>query len=173
MENCILKENGVLEITPSLSSSKHDFDFYLGKWNIHNRRLNSRLDHCTEWTEFEAAQEMQVFLNGLGNRDDFITVIGGQPFHGMSLRLFNPQTRLWSIYWADSNEGILHTPTVGSFEGNIGKFYDKITFKEQEVIVLFQWDKTDTDKPVWSQAFSADEGKTWEWNWYMYMTRVE
>jgi len=65
----------------------------------------------------------------------------------------------------------LQPPTVGSFEGLIGKFYCKDRFEEQDIIVEFVWDKTDVEHPMWSQAFSADKGETWESNWYMYMKR--
>jgi len=33
----------------------------------------------------------------------------------MSLRLFNPKTRLWSIYWANSEMVVLDVPQVGRF----------------------------------------------------------
>lgn len=164
--------NGDLDISPSLNSSATDFDFYVGKWRIRNRKLNSRLDNCTEWTEFEASAEMSKILLGIGNRDNFLAEFDGKPFEGMSLRLFNPATRLWSIYWADSNVGVLDPPVLGSFDGNIGTFYTKDTFKGQPILVKFQWDKTDPDNPVWSQAFSADNGASWEWNWYMYQHRI-
>jgi len=32
------------------------------------------------------------------------------------------------------------------------------------IIVVFRWDVRNPSLPVWSQAFSTDEGKTWEWN---------
>jgi hypothetical protein len=86
--------------------------------------------------------------------------------------LFNPKTRLWSIYWADSNEGILQPPVVGSFDNGIGHFLTKDIFKGKNIFVLFRWDVRDKEKPVWSQAFSDDHGKTWEWNWYMYFSRI-
>ena len=111
-------------------------------------------------------------LNGLGNTDNFLTSFDGRPFEGMTLRLFNPVTKLWSIYWADSNVGVLDTPVVGSFDNNIGTFYTKDVFNGKNIIVMFQWDKTDINKPVWSQAFSEDNGNTWEWNWYMYQSKA-
>ena len=49
--------NGDLLITPSASSSKHDFDFFEGKWQLKNKKLKSRLANCTEWIEFESTQE--------------------------------------------------------------------------------------------------------------------
>ena len=65
-----------------------------------------------------------------------------------------------------STTGVMDPPVVGSFVGNIGRFYCKDVINGKAVIVMFQWDKTDPNNPVWSQAFSPDKGKTWEWNWY-------
>jgi len=162
---------GNLKIETSENSSPRDFDFYFGKWKIHNRKLKTRLNDCTEWSEFEAFGECREILNGFGNVDSFRADFDGAAFEGMTLRLFNPQTRLWSIYWADSNVVVLDVPQIGSFDGDVGKFYARDIFQGKNIIVLFNWDKTDPDTPVWSQAFSADEGKNWEWNWYMTMTR--
>lgn len=165
-------ETGALEITPSETSSPHDFDFLVGDWNIHNRKLNERLNNCSEWTEFEAIGVMRKILQGLGNTDSFKAKFDGKPFEGMTLRLFNPVTKLWSIYWADSNVGVLDPPVVGSFAQNIGTFFTKDVFNGMDILVKFQWDKTDPDNPIWSQAFSADQGETWEWNWYMDHHRI-
>lgn len=163
--------NGNLIITASSSSSKNDFDFFEGKWNLRNKKLKTRLNNCTEWTEFESTQEMYKVLNGIGNVDNFLATFDGVPFEGMTVRLFNPKTRLWSIYWADSNEGILQPPVVGSFENNVGHFFTKDTFNDRKILIVFRWDVRNKQKPVWSQAFSEDNGKTWEWNWYMYFDK--
>jgi len=165
--------NGELIITPAATSSKHDFDFFEGKWKLRNRKLKSRLNGCTEWIEFDSTQEMYRVLNGLGNIDNFLATFNGEPFEGMTVRLFNPSTKLWSIYWADSNQGKLDPPVQGSFENNVGHFITKDIFNGREILVVFRWDARDKDNPVWSQAFSADRGKHWEWNWYMYMSRIK
>ncbi|SHG84078.1 hypothetical protein [Flavobacterium johnsoniae] len=165
--------DGELIITASPTSSKNDFDFFEGKWKLHNKKLNSRLSNCTEWTEFESTQEMYKVLNGIGNIDNFLATFDGQPFEGMTVRLFNPKSRLWSIYWADSNEGKLDPPVLGSFENNVGHFVTKDIFNGKDILVIFRWDARDKNNPVWSQAFSADNGKSWEWNWYMYMSKFE
>jgi len=173
MQDFKIAADGKLLITPSETSSQHDFDFYVGTWKIRNRKLNSRLTGSDEWTEFNSDQQMKIILNGLGNIDDFRATFDGKHFEGMNLRIFNPTTRLWSMYWSDTNSAALQTPTVGSFDGNIGLFFDRDTWDGQDIIVKFKWDKTDPDNPVWSQAFSTDEGKSWEWNWYMYISRVK
>ena len=160
-------------IAASITSSEKDFDFEVGKWKIKNRKLKTRLNNCTEWLEFDATCEMFKTLSGVGNIDNFMATMDGKPFEGRTLRLFNPKTKLWSIYWAASNAGTLDVPVVGSFDNNIGKFYAKDVFNGKEIMVMFRWDKTNPEKPVWSQAFSADGGQSWEWNWYMNFSRSE
>lgn len=157
--------------TPQNSSS-NDFDFYLGKWKIRNRKLKSRLTGSNEWEEFESTDHVIKILNGAGNFGQYRAMLENKPFAGITLRLFDPVTNLWSLYWADSIHGKLDTPVVGHFENKIGIFYCKDTLRGQPVDVKFHWDATDSEQPVWSQAFSADGGKTWEWNWYMYNERV-
>ncbi len=167
MEQRSFNPVGDLGIVPSKSSSQNDFDFWIGKWRIHNRKLKTRLNNCKEWIEFEASGVCYKILNGFGNFDQYRTTFDGVPFAGMTLRLFNPKMKLWSLYWADSNAVVLDVPQVGSFDGHLGKFYARDVFQGKDIIVLFNWDKTNPDVPIWSQAFSLDNGKTWEWNWYM------
>lgn len=159
--------------TASATSSPADFDFLMGKWTIHNRKLKTRLNGCTEWVEFDATQEAGKVLAETANLDQFHAAPGGVPYDGMAVRLFNAKTRLWSIYWTSSNAGTFDVPQVGSFAGPIGLFYAADTFQGRAILVLFKWDATDPNRPVWSQAFSTDEGKTWEWNWYMHLRRPD
>jgi len=166
-------EEGKLRIVASESSSKNDFDFFQGKSNIRNKKLKKRFDNCTEWIEFLSTQEMYKILNGIGNIDNFLATFDGEPFEGMTVRLFNPATKLWSIYWSDSNTGVLDRPVVGSFENNVGHFFSEDVFEGRDVIQVFRWDARDKKNPVWSQAMSDDKGKNWEWNWYMFMTKTE
>jgi hypothetical protein len=163
--------NGNLAITAPATSSQHDFDFLIGgKWKMYHRRLNQRLQNCHDWTEFQSTDEASSILTGLGDIDTYKTTempgMVGTNFEGFTLRLFNPKTRLWSLYWVANSSGVLDPPQVGSFENNIGHFFAKDTYHGIPVIVVFRWDVRDKNHPIWSQAFSADNGKTWEWNWY-------
>lgn len=160
-----------LEIKPSAGSSPKDFDFFHGAWKVVNRKLNSRLTNCDEWTEFESSVECKPILGGFGTFDPYSAVIDGKKFEAVTLRLFDPVSKLWSIYWADNRIVQLDVAQIGSFDGNIGEFVARDLWRGTPVIVKFKWDKADFDKPTWSQAFSADDGKTWEWNWHMTMTR--
>jgi len=61
---------------------------------------------------------------------------------------------------------------MGSFEDNVGHFFAKDSFDGREILVVFRWDVRDKENPIWSQAFSDDNGQTWEWNWYMYFSKI-
>ncbi|HEV7930664.1 MAG TPA: hypothetical protein VGP12_11100, partial [Nitrosospira sp.] len=123
MENNLVNADASLNIIPSEASSSKDFDFYFGKWNIHNRKLKARLAGSDEWLEFDAYQECRPLLLGSANMDNFRAETDGKLVEAIALRLFNPATRLWSIYWADSNLVAMDPPQVGSFEGPLGRFF--------------------------------------------------
>ena len=168
--------NGNILIKASSASSHSDFEFLVGKWKMHHRRLNKRLENCKEWTEFESTDSNYKILSGTADMDIYSTTqmpgLEGKLFEGATLRLFDPKSRLWSLYWVASNVGVLDPPVVGSFENNVGHFFTKDTFNGKNIIVVFRWDVRDKDHPIWSQAFSPDNGKTWEWNWYNVSERI-
>jgi hypothetical protein len=157
-----------------LNDGRHDFDFLHGSTKIRNRRLKYRLQGCTEWEEFEATQECSPILGGFGNMDAFhATFPDGSPIEGMSLRIFNPATRDWSIYWSDNRSCELQPPVVGRFTDGQGAFYGDDTFDGQPIRVVFHWTDITPNSAKWEQAFSADGGQTWEPNWQMFFTRDE
>ena len=165
---------GELIITASPTSSKNDFDYLVGKWKMKNKHLNSRLNNCKEWTEFESTVEDVSGLEGMGNFDIVRRQFNdGKVYEGRTIRTFDPQTRLWRLYWIDSNGGPLDPPVIGSFSNGIGLFFCKDVQVGRPVIVVFKWDKTNPEQPVWSQAFSDDNGKTWEWNYTNTSYRVK
>lgn len=153
-------------------ATSSDFDFLMGKWNVRNRRLVRRLAGSDEWDEFDSKAAARPLPAGLGNEDVFCTEYGGG-FVGMSFRFYDPETGLWSIYWTDSRRpGALDRPLVGSFSGDIGLFEGDGAFDGRQVRVRFTWSGVTTPTPRWEQAFSEDEGETWETNWVMEFARA-
>lgn len=171
MQNVTMNTSGEMIISPSETSGASDFNFLLGSHMVHHKKLKERLSNSNEWIEFEGTHSMEALLNGTGNLEQHFMKTANGNMGGVALRIFNPTTKLWSIYWADNKSGKLDAPMLGSFENNIGNFYGRDNFREKPVHVKFRWDVTNPLKPIWSQAFSADRGKTWEWNWYMYFSK--
>jgi hypothetical protein len=154
-------------------STAHDFDFFMGRWTVHNQRLRARLVGSDAWEEFDATSVARPILGGLGNEDEFRTDHDGG-FIGMSFRFFNPVKRRWSIYWADSRRpGELDPPVFGTFSGDQGVFKGRDMSEGRPILVRFIWSEITTPTPRWEQAFSDDAGVTWETNWIMDFTRAE
>ena len=156
----------------------HDFDFLVGNWQIQNRRLVKRLQNNNDWESFNATTLNRTLPAGIGNYDDFIAADWRPEFVGMSLRLFNPQTELWSIYWLDNKtagldeSGVLLPPVVGRFENGVGSFECDDELDGKPIRVRFTWSDIKPDSACWEQAMSADKGKTWEINWCMLFERI-
>jgi hypothetical protein len=154
-------------------SDVHDFDFYLGKWNVHHRRLKERLAGSNAWQEFEGTSKARPILDGAGNIDDNVLELPAGTYRAISLRTFDPETRAWSIWWLDGrNPSRLDPPVVGGFLNGIGTFLADDTFNGRPIVVRFLWSDITANTCRWEQAFSTDGGDTWEVNWVMESTRV-
>ena len=154
------------------NDGRDDFDFLIGTWRVHHRRLKERLKGSTEWEEFEGETVDRKILNGIGNQDENILHRKTGSIHAISLRLFNPESKEWSIYWSTNVTGSLDIPMAGGFKDGIGEFYSQEIFEGQHIYNRFIWSKITANSCQWEQAFSEDGGKTWETNWIMGFERV-
>jgi NIPSNAP len=153
-------------------STKHDFDFLFGSWNVHSRSLRGRPDGSTEWIELDARSHVEPLLDGFGHLDRFSAVRDGAPFDGITLRLFDPATGEWWIHWADTARArTLLPPMVGRFIGGVGEFFGDEQVNGKPVRCRFLWTRPTADSARWEQAFSEDGGTTWETNWIMTFSR--
>src|SRR5215813_12530557 len=129
------------EPTPSpVRDGSHDFDFVIGNWKAHVRRLPDRLVGSNRWIVYDGISDHRKLLGSNANLEEFdVHSADGQRIKAETLRLYNPETRQWSIYLLDLDKGTLSgPPTVGSFEGNRGVLYDRETWKGTPVIVRYQ-----------------------------------
>ena len=121
---------GIAPRTVEPGPAVHDFDFYMGSWRIHHRRLVERLAGSDEWQEFEGTSTAWPILDGAGNIDDNVLELPAGDYRAISLRTFDPATNEWSIWWLDGrNPSRLHPPVVGGFENGIGTFIAPDTFQ--------------------------------------------
>jgi hypothetical protein len=146
-----------------------DFDFLFGTWEIKNRRLLEPLTGSDEWEEFPATSVIRPVFGGAGDFDEVTFPTKG--FEGLTLRLFDPEREEWSLHWASDTTGRLFPPLVGRFTDGRGEFYGDDTHKGQPVRIRFIWTVVDPERPTWEQAFSVDQGQSWETNWTMEFSR--
>ena len=147
----------------------NDFDFLHGEWTSVQRRLVKWLVGSDEWDAFTGEHASHGFFDGAGSFDE--NVFPAKGFSGVSIRMFNPETEEWAIYWVDSRNGILQPPVFGSFKDGVGTFYGDDEFQGTPVRVRYIWSNITQTTAKWEQAFSADNEQTWETNWVMEFTR--
>lgn len=153
---------------------RHDFDFEVGKWKIHLKRMTHPLSGTAEWVEFDGTSVTRPLWDGNANIEEFHTTNTTERVEGMTLRLYDPKAHQWSLYWANRKAGQLAMPaTVGEFKNGIGEFYDQEAFNGRQILVRYQWSRITADSAHFEQAFSDDGGKTWEVNWITDQTRIK
>ncbi|MFE2261457.1 hypothetical protein [Streptomyces griseosporeus] len=150
-------------------SSPHDFDFLHGDWEIRNRRRTDFLDPDSGWEEFGATGHCRPLFDGAADIDEMD--VPDQGWKGLTLRLFDPVARQWSLHWSSSRSGRLFPPVTGRFEGGRGEFHGDDTHDGKDVRVRFVWSGISPAAARWEQAFSLDGGETWLTNWVMEFTR--
>lgn len=152
-----------------------DFDFWMGSWKVHHRLLRERLKGSNSWEEFEGTSVARKILGGIGNFDENVMHRESGPVEGVTLRLYDPKSHEWRLYWAASLGGSLDVPMIGGFDqqNGRGEFYAHETHDGRHVYSRFIWSKITENSCQWEQALSPDGGKTWETNWMMEFTRVE
>jgi len=153
---------------------QHDFDFEIGKWKAHLRRLENPLMGSTKWTEYDGTIVARKVWDGRANLDEFVADGPSGHIEGLTLRLYNPQTHQWSLYWANSKNGALSLPaTVGEFKNGRGEFFDQEPYNGRMIFVRYVWSDITANSAHFEQSFSDDGGKTWEANWISDEVRVK
>ena len=154
-------------------STSADFDFLMGDWTVAHRRLKHRMVGSNEWQEFPGTLSCRKVLGGMGNSDENHLELPGDPYHAMTVRLFDPKEAQWAIWWFDGRSpGLLDPPVKGRFVDGLGTFLTNDNFQGIPIVVRFVWDVREADAPRWEQAFSKDGGTSWEVNWVMSFRRA-
>jgi len=152
----------------------NDFDFFIGNWQVKHRRLKERMVNCQEWLEFDGSTSTSQIMGGAGNMDDNLLNMPGGAYRAATLRSFDAEKGIWSIWWLDGRyPAQLDVPMQGRFVNGEGQFYADDTFAGQAIRVRFLWSIPAPDQPRWEQAFSVDGGINWETNWVMDFQRIE
>jgi hypothetical protein len=155
-------------------SGLHDFDFLVGNWRVHHRRLKERLADSHEWLEFDGTLRNWKLMDGWGNVGENFFDMPGGAYRGVGMRAYDPKTGQWASWWLDQRypEDALDPPSKGHFESGIGTLYADSTFKDKPVRVRVVWSHITPTSARWEQSFSIDSGKTWELNWISEFTRA-
>jgi len=157
---------------PASHDGQRDFDFEIGTWKTHVRRLLRPLTGSTTWVEMNGTTVVRPVMNGKGNLAELVASGPTGQFEGVSLRLYNPKAQQWSLNFANLSDGVLTVPTIGQFRDGRGEFFAQEKLGDRAILVRFVIIKTNADSCRFEQSFSDDGGQTWELNWVATDTRV-
>jgi hypothetical protein len=151
----------------SSPNGANDFDFLYGSWLVHNSRLKKTSTGKERWFKYDATDKYWPLPGGLGNEDYYRTDRFTKGFVGLTIRLYDPATGIWKIYWIDNvnSHGDAGIPNVGRFQGNVGIFDEQFTYLGKPAIDRYTWTKLGKDgklAPHFEESISQDGGKTWK-----------
>jgi hypothetical protein len=152
----------------------HDFDFLIGDWKAHVRRLPERLVGSNKWDVYDGISNHHKLLDTNANFEQFEVSGADAKLHikGQTLRMYNAETHQWSIYLLDLDKGELDAPpVVGGFHGKRGEFFHQEQWKGQVALVRYVWLDLGPKAARMEQSFSPDGGKSWEVNWICELSR--
>jgi hypothetical protein len=150
---------------------QHDFEFEIGTWKTHLWKLQRPLTGSKEWVEYEGTSVVRPIWGRRANLVEFEAEGPAGHIEALNVRLYNPQSRQWSLYFASSKGGSLGVPTIGEFKDGRGEFYDQEMYNDRSILVRFVISDIKPDSCRFEQSFSDDGGKTWEVNWIAIDTR--
>ena len=159
--------------TALVRDGQHDFDFEIGNWKTHLRRLAHPLTGSTTWVEYEGTSVVRKIWSGRANLVELEVDGPGGHIEGLSVRLYNAQSHQWGLNFANSSGGAFGQPTIGEFKNGRGEFYDQEPLNGRMIMVRNVFSDITPDSCRFEQAFSDDGGKTWEVNWIATDTRVK
>jgi len=154
------------------ADGSHDFDFEFGDWTVQLSRLVDPLTGSSTWVEYEGTSDVRRVWDGRANIGELEVDGPAGHIEGLSLRLYNPESGQWSIRWASSRDGELGEPMVGGFREGTGEFHNQELLDGEPVEVRFLFTEVTTDSFRLEQAFSDDDGESWEVNWIARFKRV-
>jgi hypothetical protein len=147
---------------------QRDFDFLVGTWKIHLKRLVHPQNGANEWVELDGTTDCRHVLDGTAEVEEFQVESRDKKMriHGLAMRFYDPKSHQWSIWWANAKDGAMYPPPVtGEFKNGRGEFYDQEVVDGRTVFTRYVWTATATPSPHFEQSISTDGGKSWQLWW--------
>lgn len=152
-------------------SGQQDFDWEIGAWDTKLKRLSKPLSGGGEWLEYTGTTVVKELMGKRANIVEFDVSGAAGKIAGVSLRLYQPASKQWALHFANLANGLMTEPMLGSFQQGQGTFYGEDDLGGRKIHVRFLIIPVTPDQWRFEQAYSADEGKTWETNWIAIDTR--
>jgi hypothetical protein len=140
----------------------HDFDFDFGNWNTHITRRLHPLSGSDETMQLTGTVTIHKIWGGRAQWEEIEADGPKGHWEGMTVFLYNPKARQWSMNFVESSDGEFTTPMIGSFENGRGELISPDTFKGRSILVRGVWSDFTPTSHTYQESFSTDDGRTWQ-----------
>jgi hypothetical protein len=164
---------GLASAQSTLRDGSHDFDSHVGTWKTHLTRLQKPLTGSKTWVEYDGTTLVRKVWNGSAGLVELNVDGPAGHIEALGLRLYNPDSKQWSLNFSNIRSGTLSPPMIGEFKNGRGEFYSSDTLYNRAILARFVITCPDENTIRFEQSFSDDGGKTWEVNWITDQVRVK
>ena len=140
---------------------QHDFDFNIGTWKTHIKRILDPLSGSTQSIELNGTVTVRKVWGGRAQLEEIEADGPNGHWQGMTLFLYNPRARQWSQSFVNSKNGVLAPPLIGAFQDGRGELFASDTVNDRSILVRAVWSDITADSHHFEESYSTDGGKTW------------
>lgn len=140
---------------------QHDFDFNMGVWKTHIRRIFDPLSGSTHSMELNGTVTVRKVWDGRAQLEEIEADGPKGHWEGLTLFLYNPTAHQWNQTFINSATGAFSGSLVGSFKDGRGELFASDTFNDRSVLIRGVWSDIKPNSHHFEESYSDDGGKTW------------
>jgi hypothetical protein len=161
--------------TPAVHDGQHDFDFNIGVWHTHIKRVLDPFASSSESVELNGTVTVRKVWDGKAELEEIEADGPKGHWEGLTLFLYNPSARQWSQSFVNSKVGALSSSSsnVGEFKNGRVVLVGQDTVNDRMILVRAVWSDIKTDSHQYEESYSNDGGATWVRSFIANLTRLK
>ena len=162
--------------TTSVRDGQHDFDFNIGVWHTHIKRILDPFASSSESVELNGTVTVRKVWDGKAELEEIEADGPKGHWEGLTLFLYNPTAHQWSQSFVNSKVGTLSpsSSNVGEFkDGRIVLVGQDSTVNDKTILVRAVWSDIKPDSHQYEESYSNDGGTTWVRSFVANLTRLK
>jgi hypothetical protein len=159
----------------AVHDGQHDFDFNIGVWHTHIKRILDPFANRSESVELNGTVTVRKVWNGKAELEEIEADGPKGHWEGLSLFLYNPSAHQWSQSFVNSKVGTLSSSStnIGEFKNGRGVLIGQDTVNDRTLLVRAVWSDIKPDSHQYEESFSDDGGTTWVRSFIANLTRIK
>jgi len=161
--------------TPAVHDGQHDFDFNIGVWHTHIKRVLDPFASSSESVELNGTVTVRKVWDGKAELEEIEADGPKGHWEGLTLFLYNPNAHQWSQSFVNSKVGTLSwsSSNVGEFKNGRVVLVGQDTVNNRMILVRAVWSDIKPESHQYEESYSNDGGATWVRSFIAKLTRLK